>query len=83
MQVEMTQRATIALQKAEGELKQGLTEVLRAFESGKALPVEQVRSSNSRPGVLVARIKDYRLFYQPGEGVIQVLDIVPRSEAYQ
>lgn len=83
MQVEMTQRATIALQKAEGELEQELAEVLRAFESGKTLPVEQVRLSNSRPGVLVAKIKDYRLFYQPGDGVIRVLDIVPRSDTYQ
>lgn len=83
MRLEMTQRATIALQKADGELKQRLTEILSNLEAGRHLPDGDVKMSHSRPGVFVARIKDYRLFYQAAGNVIQVLDIVPRQEAYQ
>jgi len=83
MQVNITQRAIIALQKADGELKKRLDGILRTLEAGSDLPSEQVRMSHSRPGVFVVKINDYRLFFQRGKDAIQVLDIVPRSEAYQ
>ena len=81
MQINLTQRANIALQKADGELKERLENVFRIFESGGDLPADQVRMSPSRPGVFVVRIDDQRLFFQRGLDAIQVLDIVPSSQA--
>lgn len=83
MRVDMTQRATIALQKAGSRLKKQLESVLRTLESGSDLSAEQVQLSRSRPGVFIARINDYSLFFRRDDNVIQVLDIVSRSEAYQ
>jgi hypothetical protein len=83
MRVDMTQRATIALQKADGLLKKQLERVLQILESGSNLSAEQVLASRSRPGVFIVKIDDYRLFFQPGKDVIQVLDIVSPSQAYQ
>jgi hypothetical protein len=83
MRVEMTHRANIAFEKAQGDLKRRLTDVLNAFERGSSLPPEQLRSSKARPGVSIVKINDYRLFFERENGVIRVLDIIPRSEAYK
>lgn len=83
MQVEMTQRATIALQKADGELKKQLERVVQTLESDSDLSGEQVLASRSRPGVFIIEMNDYRLFFRRDNDVIQVLDIVSRSLAYQ
>lgn len=84
MLVNFTQRASIVLDQAEGELKEVLTRVINSFEHNIELPPEvEVKNSIARPGVFVAKVMDYRLFYRREESVILVLDIVPRSEAYQ
>lgn len=83
MRVEMTQRAKIAFQKAEGGLKQRLYHVMTAFQTDSPIPSEQLRESRARPGVWIVKIEDYRLFFENVDGVIRVLDIIPRSEAYQ
>lgn len=83
MRVEMTHRANIAFQKAEGELRQRLYDILNSFEENTSIPFEQMWESRARPGVWIIKINDYRLFFERVHGVIRILDIIPRSEAYQ
>lgn len=83
MRVNMTQRAAIAFEKADSVLKRRLESVFRTLESGGDLSHEEILVSKSRPGVFIVDIDGYRLVFQPGKDVIEVLDIVSRSVAYQ
>lgn len=85
MTVDVTLRAKLAIQEADDRLRTRLMEIIDILRSGgQVSPKYLVKKSASRPNVFVVKVdSEYRLFYTRKANVISVLDVVPRSEAYQ